>query len=131
VVAYQCKRCSFIRKDASDVRRHVNSVHEVSAAGGYGEVRAQTWFGGRRAVYWRVCGGAEIGEEGGEKVMGGLVVDSLVDVVERGEAGGEKVVKGLKGDSLVDVLNADTLTCRWGLFGKGWGHRQPMDTRAR
>lgn len=38
----------------TDVRRHVNQVHNVSAAGNYRGVRAQSWFGGSRTEYWSV-----------------------------------------------------------------------------
>jgi len=53
------------------VRKHVNREHGVTAAGGYEEVKAQSWLGGRRAVYWRVD--LEAKEEEVDKgVVGGL-----------------------------------------------------------
>jgi hypothetical protein len=55
VDAYQCKRCPFIRRDLTDVRKHINKEHQVSATGSYDKIEAQTWFGGRRASYWKVC----------------------------------------------------------------------------
>ncbi|CZR60455.1 uncharacterized protein PAC_10351 [Phialocephala subalpina] len=55
VVAFQCKQCSFIRRDLTDVRKHINKEHKMSAAGSYEEIQAQSWFGGSKAVYWRVC----------------------------------------------------------------------------
>lgn len=55
VDAFQCKHCHFIRRDLSDVRKHINKEHSISAAGNYGQIQAQSWFAGRRAVYWRVC----------------------------------------------------------------------------
>ncbi|KAF8865048.1 hypothetical protein BDZ45DRAFT_684582 [Acephala macrosclerotiorum] len=55
VDAYQCKQCPFIRRDLTDVRKHINKEHKMSAAGSYEEIQAQSWFGGSRAVYWRVC----------------------------------------------------------------------------
>ena len=36
------------------MRKHINKEHEVSAAGGYEQIHAQSWLGGRRAIYWRV-----------------------------------------------------------------------------
>ncbi|KUJ15738.1 uncharacterized protein LY89DRAFT_685683 [Mollisia scopiformis] len=54
VDAFQCKRCDFIRRDLTDVRRHLNQEHGMSAKDGYEEIQAQSWFGGRWAVYWRV-----------------------------------------------------------------------------
>ena len=54
VDAFQCKHCPFIRRDLTDVRKHINQEHQISAAGSYDQVQAQSWFGGRRAVYWRV-----------------------------------------------------------------------------
>jgi Orsellinic acid/F9775 biosynthesis cluster protein D len=70
VDAYQCRYCRFIRRDLSDVRKHINKEHTISAAGSYYQIQAQSWFGGRRAVYWRVCAGAtdtakEMPEQGG------------------------------------------------------------------
>jgi len=50
--------CGFIRRDVTDIRRHVNLVHGVGAKGMYAACEAQSWFGGRRAVYWRVRGGS-------------------------------------------------------------------------
>lgn len=55
VSALQCKYCPFIRRDPTDMRRHINQEHQLSAAGSYDQVQAQSWFGGRRTVYWRVC----------------------------------------------------------------------------
>ena len=54
VEAFQCKKCSFIRQDVTDVRKHINTEHDTSAAGNYDKIQAQSWLGGRRAVYWRV-----------------------------------------------------------------------------
>ena len=54
VEAFQCKHCSFIRQDVTDVRKHINKEHHLSAAGNYEQIQAQSWLGGRRAVYWRV-----------------------------------------------------------------------------
>lgn len=65
VSAYQCKSCLFIRRDLTDVRKHLNQEHGVSAKDGYEEIKAQSWFGGRWAVYWRVRDGKEgEGKEG-------------------------------------------------------------------
>lgn len=55
VNAYQCKHCPLIRRDLTDVRKHINKEHQLSATEGYGQIQAQSWFGGRRAAYWRVC----------------------------------------------------------------------------
>jgi hypothetical protein len=55
VDAFQCKHCLFIRRDLTDVRKHINQEHNLSAAGSYNQMQAQTFFGGRRAVYWQVC----------------------------------------------------------------------------
>lgn len=55
VDAYQCEHCHFIRRDLTDVRKHINQVHGLSATGGYCKIKAQSWFGGRRASYWQVC----------------------------------------------------------------------------
>lgn len=55
VDAFQCKQCPFIRRDLTDVRKHINQEHNISAAGSYDQIQAQSWFGGRRAIYWRVC----------------------------------------------------------------------------
>lgn len=54
VDAFQCKHCRFIRQDLSDVRKHINQEHHISAAGSYDRIHAQSWFGGRRTVYWRI-----------------------------------------------------------------------------
>jgi len=54
VDAFECKHCSFIRRDLTDVRKHINKEHNMSATGNYDQIQAQTWLGGRRAVYWRV-----------------------------------------------------------------------------
>ncbi|KAK0114815.1 hypothetical protein ONS95_014295 [Cadophora gregata] len=51
------KECGFIRRDVTDLRRHVNLVHGVGAKGIYEACLAQSWFGGRRAVYWKVGDG--------------------------------------------------------------------------
>ncbi|TVY27888.1 hypothetical protein LHYA1_G003004 [Lachnellula hyalina] len=59
VEAFQCKKCLFIRQDITDVRKHINKEHDLSAAGNYDEIQAQSWLGGRRAVYWRVEVGLE------------------------------------------------------------------------
>lgn len=58
------KECGYIRRDVTDIRRHVNLVHGVGAKGLYEACVAQSWFGGRRAVYWRVDGG---GSGGGDR----------------------------------------------------------------
>jgi hypothetical protein len=55
VDAFQCKHCPYIRKDITDVRKHINKEHDISAVDCYDQILAQSWFGGRRAVYWRVC----------------------------------------------------------------------------
>ena len=60
VNAYQCKHCAFIRQDVTDVRRHINKAHGVSATQGYESIHAQSWFGGRRALYWRVCTNTQV-----------------------------------------------------------------------
>jgi hypothetical protein len=52
--AFQCKHCSFIRRDLTDVRKHINKEHGLSATGSYDQVQAQSWLGGRNAIYWRV-----------------------------------------------------------------------------
>jgi Orsellinic acid/F9775 biosynthesis cluster protein D len=54
VEAFQCKHCRFIRQDLTDVRKHINKEHGISASGSYDEIQAQSWLGGRRALYWRV-----------------------------------------------------------------------------
>lgn len=102
--AFQCKQCGFIRRDVTDVRKHVNQEHGASAAGAYEQIRAQTWFGGRRAVYWRVSDGAGEGKE---------------DVVK--EASRER-------GRPVAPNNSQSL-CRWGLFGKGFGDKTPRSWR--
>jgi hypothetical protein len=55
VDAFQCKHCPFIRRDLTDVRKHIDQEHNLSAAGSYTKMQAQSFFGGRRAVYWRFC----------------------------------------------------------------------------
>jgi hypothetical protein len=45
--AFQCKRCPFISRDLTDVRKHINKEHEISAAGSYDQIQAQSWLGGR------------------------------------------------------------------------------------
>jgi hypothetical protein len=55
VDAFQCKHCPFIRRDLTDVRKHINQDYNLSAAGSYNQMQAQSFFGGPRAVYWRVC----------------------------------------------------------------------------
>ena len=47
-----CK--DFIRKDITDVRRHVNESHGMGAKGGIERIDAQSWFAGRNTRYWRV-----------------------------------------------------------------------------
>lgn len=54
VEAFQCKRCLFIRQDLTDVRKHINQEHAASATDGYEPIQAQSWLGGKRAVYWKV-----------------------------------------------------------------------------
>jgi len=66
VDAFQCQHCAFIRRDVTDVRKHINKEHNISAAGGYGQIRAQSWFRGRRAVYWRVRVVPAVNLEGGQ-----------------------------------------------------------------
>jgi hypothetical protein len=104
VDAFQCKHCPFIRRDVTDMRKHINQEHQMSAASGCVPIQAQSWFGGRRAVYWRVCVAPTGMREGGDHA----IEDSIVD-------------------SMKDVMNVDTLSCRWGFFGKGWGHRHPVN----
>jgi hypothetical protein len=62
VEAFQCKHCRFIRRDLTDVRKHINKEHGLSASGSYDEIQAQSWLGGRRAMYWRVDTCIEEGE---------------------------------------------------------------------
>ncbi|KAG0646982.1 hypothetical protein D0Z07_6441 [Hyphodiscus hymeniophilus] len=54
VESFQCRHCPFIRRDVTDVRKHLNKEHSLSAAGNYEQIQAQSWLGGKRAVYWRV-----------------------------------------------------------------------------
>jgi hypothetical protein len=103
VDAFQCKHCPFTRRDVTDVRKHINQEHGVSAAGGYEQIQAQSWFGGRRAVYWRVCD---------------------VPVVEKKEPVKEEEVE----EGPVAPNNTQSL-CRWGLFGKGFGDKTPKSWR--
>lgn len=42
VNAFQCKHCPFIRRDVTDVRKHVNKEHGISATGSYRQIRAQS-----------------------------------------------------------------------------------------
>lgn len=106
--AIQCKQCGFIRRDVTDVRKHVNQEHGASAAGAYEQVRAQTWFGGRRAVYWRVSEG--VGEE-------------KEDVVKEGNS------EALDEEEEPVAPNNTQSLCRWGLFGKGFGDKTPRSWR--
>ncbi|KAL5322994.1 hypothetical protein ACEPPN_007520 [Leptodophora sp. 'Broadleaf-Isolate-01'] len=139
------RACGLIRRDVTDVRRHVNLVHGVGAAGMYEACKAQSWFGGRRAVYWWVCGGRGCDGEGDvvtsdEKVKGGeisRVESSLVDEsmnekrdgdddwIERGEGEGEEGGGGPK------RLQTSILTsiCRWGFYGKSFGDKTPKSWR--
>jgi Orsellinic acid/F9775 biosynthesis cluster protein D len=82
--AFQCKLCPFIRRDPSDVRKHINKEHMISATGNYSEIEAQSWFGGRRTDYWRVCIGPTVTiengvEQGGAPVLNTPVAISTVD----------------------------------------------------
>ncbi|KAE9378433.1 hypothetical protein N431DRAFT_435543 [Stipitochalara longipes BDJ] len=54
VEAFKCKHCPFIRQDLTDVRKHINKEHCITAAGSYEQIQAQSWLSGRRATYWRV-----------------------------------------------------------------------------
>ena len=61
------KECGYIRRDVTDIRRHINLVHGIGAKGMYEACEAQSWFGGRRAVYWRVDGGGNGGGDGRDR----------------------------------------------------------------
>jgi hypothetical protein len=53
------------------VRKHINKEHGISASGSYDEIQAQSWLGGRRAVYWRVeVYGADGANEGPQCTWG-------------------------------------------------------------
>lgn len=95
----------------TDVRKHVNREHGVSAAGSYEGCRAQSWFGGRRAVYWRVRG-----EGKGE----------VVKEMEKEEE--EEKEREEEEEGPVAPNNSQSL-CRWGLFGKGFGDKTPRSWR--
>jgi len=103
VDAFQCNHCPFIRRDVTDVRKHINQEHGISAASSYDEIKAQSWFGGRRAVYWRVCDGS---------------------TAEKSEC--LPAEETSKETNLSLEPPTDTLAlCQWGFFGKGFGNRLP------
>jgi hypothetical protein len=111
VDAFQCKHCAFIRRDVTDVRKHINQEHEITAAGNYDRIQAQSWFGGRRAVYWRVRvrpTTTTTVEEGCEKRDSDPAVNTRTvrPTVEQSES-----------------------NCRFGFFGKGFGPRDPVTGR--
>lgn len=91
---------AFIRKDVTDVRRHVNVVHGASARDAYVEIKAQSWFGGRWAVYWKVDLVLRLGMEEGE-----------------GKEVGE--------DNWPKLGTEFGPSCVWAMFGAGWGDRKP------
>lgn len=104
VDAFQCKRCEFIRRDVTDVRKHINQEHGMSAAEGYEPIRAQSWFGGSRAVYWRVCS------------------------CEEGSGASSEEVASDDGPILPVGIDFGTV-CVWGFYGKGFGDRKPRSWR--
>jgi hypothetical protein len=94
VGAFQCKHCPFIRRDVTDVRKHINQEHSVSATGNYDQIEAQSWFGGRRAIYWRVC----------------------------------DPPKSAASTSYTPLdFESEGPPCLWGLYGKGFGDKSPMN----
>ncbi|RFU23861.1 hypothetical protein B7463_g12475, partial [Scytalidium lignicola] len=137
VNAFQCKQCAFIRRDVTDVRKHVNSEHKISATGGYEKIRAQSWFGGRRAVYWRVC---DMRTEGGWDAHEGERNNSLEEELKkdsRGEPGvrAEEYLEGRLMRKCGQEVATDTkstksatselLPCRWGFFGADFWYKHP------
>ncbi|PVH74452.1 hypothetical protein DL98DRAFT_604408 [Cadophora sp. DSE1049] len=148
------KECGFIRKDVTDLRRHVNLVHGVGAKGAYEACKAQSWFGGRRAVYWRVeerrdDGDGDVEGEGVGVGDGDVVMSEARNEEEeaRHEGGvrlGEKVNEealnekdelhaGEEGGELTKRLQTPVFTslCRWGFYGKGFGDKTPTTWRVK
>ncbi|KAG4431400.1 hypothetical protein IFR05_013111 [Cadophora sp. M221] len=135
--------CGFIRRDVTDVRRHVNLVHGVGAAGRYEACKAQSWFGGRRAVYWRVCGdGGGDGEcdvvMSNERVEGGKIsriesslVDNGMDEKRDRDKDWREQRKGDErgGEPKRVETSIFTSICRWGFYGKGFGDKTPKSWR--
>ncbi len=113
VDAFQCKHCEFIRRDVTDVRKHVNQEHGITAAGSYEPIQAQSWFGGRRAVYWRV---------GGE----GRGCDGKSSEEGSGDRDGEVSEAS---EPLLPVGIDFGTVCMWGFYGKGFGDRKPRSWR--
>lgn len=103
---YENRKGAFIRKDITDVRRHVNIVHGVSAKDAYEEIKAQSWFGGRWAIYWKV--------------------DLDLDLRLEKESGDGKEI-GER--SWHDMGTGLIPPCVWGMFGAGWGGRKPRAWR--
>ncbi|KAL2063871.1 hypothetical protein VTL71DRAFT_4365 [Oculimacula yallundae] len=139
------KECGFIRKDVTDVRRHVNSVHGVGARGMYGACKAQSWFSGRRAAYWRL---SEDDLDGRAGSVDGMMSDDVVEreaqnrEVERESRSGNSISKGSdqfmngveeekEGDGTEKRLETPIFTsiCRWGFYGKGFGDKTPRSWR--
>lgn len=152
--------CGFIRRDVTDIRRHVNLVHGVGAKGMYAACEAQSWFGGRRAVYWRVRGGSGVLDsyagQDGDGYRGGNadVVMSEAGRNDQGQVGveeegnleinrTEKVKlheknelredEGEEGEGLTKRLKTPVFTslCRWGFYGKGFGDKTPTTWRVK
>ncbi|KAH7369495.1 hypothetical protein BKA65DRAFT_486394 [Rhexocercosporidium sp. MPI-PUGE-AT-0058] len=155
VGAWRCKmvdvegegECSFIRRDVTDIRRHVNLVHGAGAGGMYEACRAQSWFGGRRAVYWRVC---EAGDGDSDEMEGEGDVVMSDEKAEEGTQNG-RIESGLDDGNINEKKDGDdgfersekdagegpkrlqtsifTSICRWGFYGKGFGDKTPKSWR--
>lgn len=136
VDAFQCKQCAFIRRDVSDVRKHVNSEHNLPATGSYEKIRAQSWFGGRRAAYWRLCDdstqGAPIGcqreyavnpeDRPGPECRGSLEVTSKLNLDGSRESPSQDTTESEK---TVAMKMADGTVCLWGFFGASYWYKHP------
>ncbi|KAH8800412.1 hypothetical protein F5884DRAFT_550393 [Xylogone sp. PMI_703] len=142
VDAFRCKQCGFIRKDVTDVRKHVNSEHKASAAGGYEKICAQSWFGGRRAIYWKVCGsrtkhGGHVRENEGTTDLKEAYENMFKEKLQgRCEEYYEERIPQVCDQEMATVSDtADTQSetsdgppCLWGFFGASFWPKHPEST---
>jgi hypothetical protein len=54
VNAFQCQHCPFIRRDLTDVRKHINKNTTFPQLAAIPKCKRNHFLSGRRAVYWRV-----------------------------------------------------------------------------
>ncbi|KAH7383149.1 hypothetical protein BKA64DRAFT_684070 [Cadophora sp. MPI-SDFR-AT-0126] len=142
------KECGLIRKDVTDLRRHVNLEHGMGAKGAYEACKAQSWFGGRRAVYWRAverrnAGDGDADMDGGEDVVMSDVVHGQKGLLQEGGMGSDKDVNEEVPTEKADVESEQegqtkklqtpvfTSLCRWGFYGEGFGNMTPKPWRIR